>query len=290
MQLGVAYPCRELAADPKSIRSFIRAAEELGYQHLMAYDHVIMTPHENRDPELNGPYTDKDAFHDPLVFFSYAAAVSENMDLVSGVVCLPQRQTALVARQAADVDLLSEQRLRLGVGIGWSYVEFEALGADFRTRGRRANEQIELLRELWTGKVLDFTGEYDRIDRGCINPAPKRQIPIWLGGYTEPGFKRGALLGDGFIFAATGEAAVAGWERVQHHLEACGRGADNFGTELLTLFASDAQESVDHLRQFRDAGGQHGCFHSMDKGLGNSINAHIDFIAEAKRLWDEHDN
>jgi probable F420-dependent oxidoreductase len=287
MQLGVAYPCREVDADPQSIRKFIRAAEDLGYRHLMAYDHVVMTPHEDREPKLNGPYTEKDAFNDPFVFFGYAAAVSETMEFVSGVVCLPQRQTALVARQAADVDLLSNERLRLGVGIGWNPVEFEALGADFRTRGRRADEQIGLLRHLWTGAVLEFDGEYDRIDRGCINPAPKRQIPLWLGGHSEPGFKRGAQLGDGFIFAATGQGATEGWERVKFHLEACGRDVENFGTELLTLFAGDAREAVEHLRQFRDVGGQYGCFHSLDKGLGNSIAAHIEYIAEAKRLWDQ---
>jgi probable F420-dependent oxidoreductase len=287
MQLGVAYPCREVDADPQSIRNFIKAAENLGYGHLMAYDHVVMTPRENREPKLNGPYAEKDAFQDPFVFFSFAAAVSDTLEFVTGVVCLPQRQTALVARQAADVDLLSRERLRLGVGIGWNHVEYEALGAEFGTRGKRADEQIELLRQLWSGEVLEFNGSYDRIDRGCINPAPRRQIPLWLGGHSEPGFKRGARLGDGFIFAATGEGAVEGWERVKFHLEACGRSVESFGTELLTLFARDTQESVDHLRQFRDAGGQYGCFHSMDQGLGNDINAHIDYIAEARHLWEK---
>jgi len=190
-----------------------------------------------------------------------------------------------VPQQAADVDLLSGERLRLGVGIGWNYAEFEALGAEFRARGKRTDEQVELLRQLWTGDVLDYTGQFHRIDRGCINPAPRRQIPLWLGGYTEPGFVRGARLGDGFIFAATGDNAVEGWQRVRFHLEALSRDVDAYGRELITLFARDAQESVDHLRQFRDVGGTHGCFHSMDKGLGNNIDAHIDYIAETRRLW-----
>lgn len=286
MQLGVAYPTREVDPHPEAVRKFIRAVDELGYQHLLAYDHVVKTPHEGREPRLTGPYTEKDGFQDPFVFLSFAAAVSETLEFVTGVLCLPQRQTAVVAQQAADVDLLSSERLRLGVGVGWNYVEFEALGADFRTRGKRADEQIDLLRQLWTGEVLEFSGQFDRIDRGCIKPAPRRQIPLWLGGHTEPGFKRGARLGDGFIFAATGQGAVEGWERVQVHLDAYGRSADTFGRELVTLFARDAQTSVDHLRQFRDAGGTHGCFHSMDKGLGNDIDAHIDYIAEAKRLWE----
>lgn len=286
MKMGVAYPTRELDANPGNVRKFIKAVEELGYHHLLAYDHVIKTPHENREPKLTGPYTEKDSFQDPFVFFGFAAGVTETLEFATGVLCLPQRQTALVAQQAADVDLLSSERLRLGVGIGWNHVEFEALGADFSTRGKRADEQIELLRKLWEGDVISFEGRFDHIDRGCINPAPRRQIPLWLGGYTEPGFKRGARFGDGFIFAATGKGAVEGWERIKFHLDAYGRDADNYGLELVTLFARDARKSVDHLRVFRDAGGTHGCFHSMDKGLGNDIDAHIDYIAQAKHLWD----
>ena len=134
--------------------------------------------------------------------------------------------------------------------------------------------------------MLSFDGQFDRIDRGCINPSPRRQIPLWLGGHTEPGYKRGARLGDGFIFAATGKGAVEGWGRIKFHLDTYGREDKNFGLELLTLFASNAQESVDHLREFQDAGGTHGSIHSMDKRLGNDTEAHIDYIAEAKKLWD----
>ena len=163
MQLGVAYPTRELDANPQNVRKYIRAAEELGYQHLLAYDHVIKTPHANRQPPLNGPYTEKDSFQDPLVFFGFAAAVTEKLEFATGVLCLPQRQTAVVAQQAADVDLLSEGRLRLGVGIGWNYIEFAALGMDFKTRGKRADEQIALLRELWSGDIVSFDGQFDQV-------------------------------------------------------------------------------------------------------------------------------
>lgn len=287
MKLGVAYPTREVAADSRSVRKFIKAAEELGYHHLMAYDHVLKAPHENREPPLNGPYNEKDAFQDPFVFFGFAAAVTDRLEFATGVLCLPQRQTAVVAQQAADVDLLSNERLRLGVGIGWNYVEFEALGMDFKTRGKRADEQVELLRQLWTGDIVSFEGQFDRVDRACINPAPRRQIPLWLGGHTEPGFKRGARLGDGFIFAATGEGAIEGWNRVKFHLDELGRDNEAFGKELLTIFARNAGEAVEHLKMFRDIGGTYGSFHSMDKGLGNNIDAHIDYIAEAKRLWDQ---
>lgn len=286
MQFGVAYPTTEVAGDPVAVRKFIRAAEELGYDHLMAYDHVVKTPHEGREPKLTGPYTEKDSFHDPFVLFGFAAAMTEKLEFVTGVLCLPQRQTALVAQQAADVDLLSGERLRLGVGIGWNYVEFEALGANFRTRAKRTNEQIGLLRRLWNEPVITFEGEFDRIDRGGINPRPRRQIPVWLGGYTEPGYVRGAQFGDGFIFAAPGADAVAGWERVKHHLAEFGRDEKSYGRELLTLFARNPQESVEHLKMFEDAGGTHGCIASMGKGLGSDVDAHIDYIADVKQRWD----
>lgn len=287
MKIGVSYPTREVAADPAVTRRFISAAEQLGYDHLMAYDHVLKAPHEGREPKLTGPYTEKDAFQDPFVFFGFAAAVSDKLEFVTGVLCLPQRQTGVVAQQAADVDLLSNERLRLGVGIGWNYVEFDALGQDFRTRGKRADEQIGLLRRLWSEPIVSFEGEFDRIDRAGINPRPRRQIPVWLGGHSEPGYRRGAQFGEGFIFAATGEGAVAGWERVKFHLDAFGRDEKEYGRELLTLFARNQQEAVDHLRLFQDAGATHGCIHTMDKGLGDNVDAHIDYMAEAKRLWDE---
>ena len=142
MKFGVSYPTTEVAGDPDAIRKFLHAAEDLGCAHVMAYDHVVKCPHEGREPKLTGPYTEKETFHDPFVLFGFAAAASETLDFVTGVLVLPQRQTALVAQQAADVDLLSRERLRLGVGIGWNYVEYEALGQAFKTRSKRIEEQI----------------------------------------------------------------------------------------------------------------------------------------------------
>lgn len=286
MKIGVSYPTTEVAGDPDAIRKFIMAAEDLGYEHLMAYDHVVKCPHEGREPTLTGPYTEKHTFHDPFVLFGFAAAVTDKLDFVTGVLVLPQRQTALTAQQAADVDLLSRERLRLGVGIGWNYVEYEALGQDFRTRSKRIEEQIGLLRQLWSTPVLTFEGRFDRIDRAGINPRPRRQIPLWLGGHSEPAYERGARLGDGFIFAADGAGAVEAWARVKHHLAALGRPEEGYGRELLAIFARNPQETADHLKMWRDAGGTHGCVPSMEKGLGNHIDAHIDYIAEVKRLLD----
>lgn len=286
MKIGVSYPVTELAGNPDDIRQFVKAADELGFTHMMAYDHVVKTPHEGREPKLTGPYTEKDTFHDPFVLFAFAAALNDRLEFVTGVLVLPQRQTALVAQQTADVDLLSRERLRLGVGIGWNYVEYEALGQDFKTRNKRLEEQVGFLRELWTTPIVTFNGRFDRIDRAGINPRPRRQIPLWLGGYSEPAFERGARLGDGFIFAADGTGAVEAWGRVKHHLAALGRDENVFGRELLTIFAKDQQESADHIRMFRDAGGTHGTVQSMNKGLPREIDAHIEYVAKVKRMID----
>ncbi len=224
---------------------------------------------------------------DPLAIRKFvAAAVTDRLEFVTGVLVLPQRQTALVAQQAADVDLLSRERLRLGVGIGWNHVEYQALGQDFRTRSTRIEEQIGLLRQLWTTPVVSFDGRFDRIDRAGINPRPRRQIPLWMGGHSEPAYERGARLGDGFIFAATGADAVEAWARVKYHLYACGRTEERYGRELLAIFSRNPREAAEHLKIWRDAGGTHACVPSMDKGLGGNIDAHIDYIATVKQILD----
>ncbi len=286
MKIGVSYPVTEVAGDPDEIRKFVKAADELGFTHMMAYDHVVKAPHEGREPKLTGPYTEKDSFHDPFVLFAFAAAISATLEFVTGVLVLPQRQTALVAQQTADVDLLSRERLRLGVGIGWNYVEYEALGQDFKTRAKRLEEQIGVLRALWADPIVTFNGRFDKIDRAGINPRPRRQIPLWLGGHSEPAFERGARLGDGFIFAADGKSAVEAWGRVKHHLAELGRDETAFGRELLTIFAKDPEEGADAIKMFRDAGGTHGTVQSMNKGLPRDIDAHIEYVAKVKRLID----
>lgn len=286
MKLGASYPTTEVAGDPHAIKKFVNALTALGYEHMMAYDHVVKCPQEGREPKLVGPYTEKHTFHDPFVLFGFAAALTDKLDFVTGVLVLPQRQTALVAQQSADVDLLSRERLRLGVGIGWNYVEYEALGQDFRSRAKRLEEQIGLLRELWSTPVVSFQGRFDRIDRAGINPRPRRQIPIWVGGYSEPAYARGARLGDGFIFAAPADAAAAALGRVRHHLGELGRPRDGFGLELLAIFARGVRQAAETMKIWRDAGGTHGCIQSLDQGLGPDIDAHIEYLAEAKRIVD----
>src|ERR1700728_3572272 len=151
MQVGAVYPQIELRGDPSAVRRIGLAAEELGFDYLLAYDHVLGAVHSDRTPPLTGPYNERDPFHDPLVMFAYLAGTTERIHFTTGILVLPQRPTALVARQATDVDLLSGGRLRLGMGIGWNYVEYGALGQDFHTRGARQEEQIGLLRRLFTG-------------------------------------------------------------------------------------------------------------------------------------------
>src|ERR1700729_1577612 len=201
MQIGAVYPQIELQGDPSAVRRLGVAVEELGFDYLLAYDHVLGAVHANRTPPLTGPYTEHDPFHDPLVMFAYLAGITERLQFATGILILPQRQTVLVARQAADLDLLSGGRLRLGVGLGWNYVEYDALGQDFHVRGKRVAEQIELLRRLWSEPLVNFVGKFDRVDRASLNPRPRRSIPIWLSGFAEVSLKRAAALADGFIFA-----------------------------------------------------------------------------------------
>src|SRR6476469_7227903 len=162
MRVGVVFPQTELGGDAGAVRAYGQRVEELGFTHILAYDHVV-----GADPDVHtgwgGPYDVHTTFHEPLVMFGFLAALTRSVELVTGVIILPQRQTALVAKQAAEVDLLSGGRLRLGIGIGWNAVEYEALGEDFGNRGKRSAEQVELLRRLWTEQTVTFDGEFDRV-------------------------------------------------------------------------------------------------------------------------------
>jgi probable F420-dependent oxidoreductase len=282
MKLGVHYPTQEAPGDPDKIRRFVRAAEDLGYQAISHPDHVLKATHENRVPALNGPYTDHDAFDDPFVFFAFCAGLTGKLEFTTGVLVLPQRQTALVAQQAASLDLLSKERLRLGVGIGWNYVEYDALGQDFASRTARLEEQVALLRQLWATPLVSFEGRFDRIDRAGINPRPRRQIPIWYGGFSERGYERGARIADGFLFAGPPGAAMQGLQRVRHHLMRLGRDESTFGLELIAMFTRGPQETADALMGWRDAGGGHGSVSTARHGFGADIEAHIDFMAEVR--------
>jgi probable F420-dependent oxidoreductase len=285
MQIGAVYPQIELGGDPVAVRRIGKAVEDLGFDYLLAYDHVLGAVHANRARPLTGPYTEHDPFHDPFVMFAYLAGITERIGFATGILVLPQRQTALVARQAADVDLLSGGRLRLGVGIGWNDVEYEALGQDFTTRGARQEEQIQLLRQLFTEPVVDFTGRFDRVDRAALVPKPQRPIPIWLGGSSEAAFDRAARLADGFLFFGGGlEHAVDAWGGMQTRLDVLGRPVEAFGREYVVLPRGGLDDLAAEVDGWRSAGGTHLSVITMGLGL-TSTDSHIDYLASvAARL------
>src|ERR1700691_3634865 len=168
MQIGVVFPQTELGGDVGAVRAYAQGVEQLGYAHLLAYDHVV-----GADPEIHkgwaGPYNIDTTFHEPFVLYGFMAAIT-SLELVTGIIIAPQRQTALLAKQAAEVDILTEGRFRLGIGVGWNSVEYEALGQNFKTRGRRQEEQIGLLRRLWTERSVSHEGEFDRVTGAGLAP------------------------------------------------------------------------------------------------------------------------
>ena len=280
MQIGAVYPQIELRGDPTAVRRIGRAVEDLGFDHLLAYDHVLGAVHADRTPPLTGPYTERDPFHDPFVMFAYLAGITERIGFATGILVLPQRQTALVARQAADVDLLSGGRLRLGVGVGWNHVEYEALGQDFRTRGARQEEQIELLRRLFTEPVVDFSGRFDRVDRAALVPKPARPIPIWLGGSGEAAFDRAARLARRLHLLRRRhrprrrrlEPAARSRARPRQVGRRLRRGL--CGRFRRAASASSRAE----IDAWREAGGTHVSVVTMGLGL-DSVDGHIDYLA-----------
>jgi probable F420-dependent oxidoreductase len=279
MHVGVVYPQTELRGDPAAVRRIGTAVEDLGFDHLLAYDHVLGAVHAHRTRRLPGPYTERDAFHDPFVMFAYLAGITERIHFATGVLVLPQRQTALVARQAADLDLLSGGRLRVGVGVGWNHVEYEALGQDFRTRGARQEEQIQLLRRLFTEPVVDFSGRFDRVDRASLVPKPTRPIPIWLGGSSDAAFDRAARLADGFIFFGGGvDHTIDAWNRLRDRVHGLGRSVEDFGADYVALAQGDTGSLTAEIDAWREAGGTHVSLVTMGLGF-DSADAHIEYLA-----------
>ena len=277
MKIGMVYPQIETGGDPGAVRALGDAAVDLGFDYLLAYDHVVGAEHADREPKLWGPYTENDPFHDPLVMFSYLAGRHETLEFATGVIILPQRQTVLLAKQVADLDLLSGERLRLGVGVGWNYVEYLALGQDFSTRGKRANEQIEFMRRLWSEPLLEWQGEFDRIDRGNLLPRPNRQIPIWIGGFSEAAYRRGINLGDGFMFAGDAERAYAGHDRLLELGAEAGRDMASYGLEFVATRPGAGYDAAALRDDWEARGGTHFAPSSMGQGL-TTIDEHIGFF------------
>ncbi len=285
MKLGVILPQLEIGTDPAAIRDYAQAAEEAGYDHILAFEHVLGAD-SSRYPGWNGPYDYRAQFHEPFVLYGFLAGQTRRIELVTGVLVLPQRQTALVAKQAAQVDVLSGGRLRLGVGVGWNQVEMEGLGCDFQSRGRRIVEQIRLLRALWSEDVVDFEGRWERVRHAGINPRPSRgTIPIWMGGMAEPVLRRAARLADGwfpqFRPDAEGRAAIA---RLQGYAREAGRDPASVGIEgRLNARGRDPDGWAELYARWKEMGVTHLTFNSMGCGY-TSPGQHIEAIRRFKEL------
>jgi len=279
MDLGVVFPQTEIGNDPSAIRDYAQAAEGAGYGHLLVYDHVLGTD-PDRPGGWSGPYTHESPFHEPLVLFGYLAAVTERLELVTGILILPQRQTVLVAKQAAEVAILSGGRLRLGVGVGWNAVEYEGLGENFGNRGRRIEEQIALLRALWSQSSISFEGHYHRVTKAGINPRPAGDtIPIWMGGSAEPVIERAGRLADGWFPQYRDPAELtAGIERLHESARAAGRDPTTIGIESgISIGGEKTSQTVEFARRLEEAGATHLSVNSMGAGL-TSPQQHIEAI------------
>jgi probable F420-dependent oxidoreductase len=279
LQIGVVFPQTEIGTGPVVVRDFAQAAEELGYSHLQAYDHVVGADTRVR-PRWNGPYDLHSLFHEPMVLFGYLAALTKRIGLVTGVIILPQRQTALLAKQAAEVDVLSGGRLRLGVGIGWNRVEYDALGMDFYNRGERSEEQVALLRLLFTEESVNFDGRWEHVDAAGINPLPvQRPVPIWFGASSEAAVRRAATIGDGwFPLTPAGEQVRSAVERARSYVVAAGRDPDRFGIEGgIDLAGSGPDDWARQVEFWRALNVSHLHIVTMKAGL-ETPGAHIEAI------------
>jgi probable F420-dependent oxidoreductase len=302
MKLGVIYPQVELRGDPTALRRFAVAAEAVGYDHLVIYDHLVGATSENRNPPITAPYDERSPFHDPLVAFGFLSGLTERIEFVVAVMIAPARQTVLMARQAADVDLMSNERLRLGVGAGYNPIEFHAAGVDFATRGKKLDQQIPYLRRLWSEELISYEGDFDQIDRANIVPRPRRQIPIWCGGFAEVMLRRAVKMADGFIFGyGLGDDAMQAWIRLQELLAKAGRSVEGFGAEFLmhppngpyaealkqhTVAIYSDEETIDGMLRLKDAGATHVSLYTMDRGF-TEVEQHIEYFAAIKQRYEE---
>lgn len=269
MKYGVVYPQTEYGNDPHAIRDFAQTVEGLGFSHILAYEHVLGVNPE-RSENWQGPYTYQSPFQSPFLLFSYMAAITQVIEFATGILILPQRQTALVAKQAATLDVLSAGRLRLGVGLGWNKPEYISLGENFHNRGRRIEEQVELLRKLWTQPLVNFSELWHTIPDVGINPLPIQQpIPIWFGGHADPVLRRMAFLGDGWMVNyRQPEKFLPELEKLKGYLNEAGRDQPDFGIEA-RMYYDDGEPDAWRLlaNEWQDAGVSHISFNTMGSGF-----------------------
>lgn len=270
MQKGVVFPQIEIGSDPAAVRDYAQAAESLGFDQLIAYDHVLGANAASR-PGWSGFYKHTDMFHEIFVLFGYLAGVTDRIGLVSGIVILPQRQTALVAKQAAAIDVLSRGRLRLGIGIGWNDVEYEALGESFHDRGIRCEEQIEVMRALWTNELVTYEGKWHKITDAGLNPLPvQRPIPIWLGGMAEQVIERTGKIGDGWmpmLNMKPDSDGKANLERLKQYARDAGRDPKSIGVEhIITASNGSPEDWLTEASAWKELGSTHVSINTMGAG------------------------
>ena len=281
MRIGVVFPQTEIGADPAVVAEFATTAEAVGYRHLVVFDHVLGASTASR-PDWQGPYTAENMFHEPFVLFGYLAGLTERLELVTAIVILPQRQTALVAKQAACVDVLAGGRLRLGIGTGWNAVEYEALGENFHNRGARSEEQIDVMRKLWANEAVSYTGRWHKITDAGLNPLPpRRRIPVWLGGMAPQVIERVGRLADGW-FPFFNPNLAQQLQAVRAAAEKAGRAPDAIGIECMTpMIDGDPGKTRGQIQRLAEMGVTHTAVVTMNAGLAGR--AHLDAI---KRFWD----
>jgi probable F420-dependent oxidoreductase len=275
MQIGVVLPQTEIGGDVGILRAYATRVEELGFSHILAYDHVV-----GADPAVHqgwrGPYNVQSTFHEPMVVFGYLAGAT-SLELVTGIIILPQRQTALVAKQATEVDLLTGGRFRLGIGLGWNAVEYEALGKNFADRGARMSEQVALLRRLWTEPVVSFEGRYERVTGAGLAPMPvQRPIPLWFGAQSERAYVRAGQLGDGWIpHVPPGPRLAEARAVVERAAAEAGRDPAKLGMEGRVSWGEGGVEKLaGHAQRWRDAGATHLSVNTTRAGFA-SVDGHL---------------
>lgn len=283
-KFGVVFPQTEIEADPAYIRDYAQTAEGIGFDYLLTFDHVLGA-NPDRPDGLNGSYTHKDPFYEPFVLFSYLAAITQKIELTTGIIILPQRQTTLVAKQAATLDVLSNGRLRVGVGVGWNTIEYEALNKEFHNRGKRLTEQVEVLRQLWTQPLVTYQGEYHTISDAGLNPMPIQQpIPIWFGGGSDAALRRMAKFGDGWISHSYPPDKLAEMlDTLREYITAEGRNPDEFGVDYHILMDD---KTPDQLRQevetLQSLGVNHICVYTM--GARRTPSEHLNAIRKFRDI------
>lgn len=285
MKFGVVYPQTELGSDPAVVRDFAQAAEDLGYTHFLVYDHVMGADPKGY-PGWDGPYTYESLFHEPMVLFGYLAGLTKTIELVTGVLVLGQRQTVLVAKQAAEVDVLSGGRLRLGVGTGWNAVEYEGLGQDFHNRGARSEEQIAVMRALWSQEVVNFEGRWHRVRYAGINPRPANgSIPIWLGGEAPPVIQRAARIADGWMpRARLGAGAKELIEQLHTYAREAGRDPSSIGIDArVPLHGTDPEVWASEIKGWEEIGATHITANTLRAEFTN-LGQHIDALGRFKEV------